>query len=71
MLDHVIVLHRQHLQRLLHEYWAYHHDDRTHLGIDKDAPLIRPVEQRSPGSTVYALRRVGGPHHRYSWRAAA
>ena len=71
VLDHVIVLHRQHLQRLLHEYWAYYHDDRTHLGVDKDAPLIRPVEQRSPGSTVYGLRRVGGLHHRYSWRAAA
>jgi hypothetical protein len=72
LLDHVIVLHEQHLGRLLHEYWAYYHEDRTHLGVDKDAPLSRPIKRRPVAvATVHARRRVGGLHHRYSWRVAA
>ena len=72
LLDHVIVLHEQHLRRLLCDYWTYYHEDRTHLGVDKDAPVPRSVEQRPAGAVVVqARRRVGGLHHRYSWRAAA
>jgi len=72
LLDHVVVLHQRHLRRLLHEYWSYYHDDRTHLGVDKDAPLSRPLELPPPdGATVHARRRVGGLQHRYCWRLAA
>ena len=71
-LDHVIVLHDQHLRRLLCEYWTYYPEDRTHLGVAKDAPVPRSVEQRPAGAVVVqARRRVGGLHHRYFWRAAA
>ena len=67
-----IPLNENHLRRLLREYVAYHHDDRTHDSLDKDAPNRRPVEHRPAcGSEVAASARVGGLHHRYYWRAAA
>ena len=72
LLDHVIVLHDRHLRRLLAEYGAYYHEDRTHLGVGKDAPAGREEERRPAGLAVlHARRRVGGLHHRYCWRAAA
>ncbi len=72
LLDRAIVLDDEHLRRLLGEYLAYYHDDRTHLGVEKDAPLCRPVERRPAGSVaVHARWRVGGLHHRYTWRATA
>jgi len=72
LLDHVVVFNEAHLHRLLTEYVAYYHDDRTHLGLEKDTPIGRPVTPR-PSSTarVVALPRVGGLHHRYVWREAA
>jgi putative transposase len=73
LLDHVIVLDDEHLRRLLSEYLAYYHEDRTHLGIEKDAPVARPVERRpaAGAAAVRARRRVGGLYHRYEWAAAA
>ncbi len=72
LLDHAIVLDDEHLRRLLGEYLAYYHHDRTHLGVEKDAPLARPVERRPAVSVaVNARPRVGGLHHRYTWPAAA
>lgn len=72
LLDHVIVWDDFHLRRLLSEFLAYYHQDRTHLGLDKDAPECRAEERRPVGvAAVRARRRVGGLHHRYSWRAAA
>jgi hypothetical protein len=71
MLDHVIVLNERHLHRLLRDYIAYYNDERVHTRL-RDAPKYRPVETR-PSSTarVVGLPRVGGLHHRYTWRAAA
>jgi hypothetical protein len=37
LLDHVIVLNKRHLKRLMNEYVRYYHDDRTHLGLDKES----------------------------------
>jgi putative transposase len=72
LLDHVVVFHERHLVRLARSYVAYHHQDRTHLGLDKDTPTGRPVTPRpSPTARVVALPRVGGLHHRYEWRDAA
>ena len=47
-LDHVIVLNERSLQRHLQRYIAYYHDWRTHLSLDKDAPVPR-VDQPEPG----------------------
>ena len=72
MLEHVVVLSERHLMRLARSYIDYYHEDRCHLGLDKDAPNERPVESRpSPTAEVVALPRVGGLHHRYEWREAA
>jgi putative transposase len=72
LLDHVVVLGEHHLRRLLRDYVAYYHDERTHLGLGKATPAGRPVEHRPDGeANVVARPRIGGLHHRYEWRAAA
>jgi hypothetical protein len=67
LLDHVIVLNRKHLRRLLNEYVHYYHEDRTHLGLGKDTPGGR-VAAPAPlsGHNVISLPRLGGLHHRYT-----
>ena len=72
LLDHVIALNESHLRRLLREYIAYHQEDRIHDALQKDTPNCRPIENRpSPGAVVVSSARLGGLHHRYSWREAA
>jgi hypothetical protein len=72
ILDHVIALNEQHLRRLVRDYVSYYHDDRIHDFLDKDTPNRRPVESKpSPSATVISSARLGGLHHRYSWREAA
>lgn len=72
LLDHVVVFGARHLVRLVREYADYYHDDRCHLGLDKDTPAGRSVTPRpSDSAQVVALPRVGGLHHRYEWREAA
>jgi hypothetical protein len=52
LLDHAIVLDDRHLRRLLNEYLAYYHEDRTHLAVDKArrwlAPWNRAPTERRP-----------------------
>lgn len=72
LLAYVVVFGRRHLLRLMRSYIDCYHEDRCHLGLDKDTPHERPLDPR-PSSTakVVALPRVGGLHHRYEWREAA
>jgi hypothetical protein len=72
ILDHIIALNEQHLCRILREYVRYHHDERLHDSLAKDAPNGRVVEQR-PGvnANVLSMARLGGLHHRYTWGQAA
>lgn len=65
LLDHVIVLNERHLKRLLKEYVAYYHDDRTHLGLSKETPGGRLASIRTSGAKVISAPRLGGLHHRY------
>jgi transposase InsO family protein len=68
-LDHVIILNRVHLHRLLNSYLSYCHDSRTHRALDQDAPNARAVEL--PDSVKIAeFPMVGGLHHRYRRQAA-
>lgn len=48
LLDHVIVFNEEHLRRLLREFLAYYHDDRTHLSLGKDPPAERAVSSLPP-----------------------
>ena len=72
MLDHIIALNEHHLRRLIRDYVSYYHQDRIHDSLEKDTPNRRPVEHKpSPSATVISSPRLGGLHHRYSWRQAA
>ena len=64
--DHVVVVTEGGLRRILAGPDRYHHA-RTHLALDKDTPLCRPV---ATGGTIVAIPEVGGLHHRYQRRAA-
>lgn len=72
ILDHVVVLNEAHLHRLLSDYVAYFHEDRCHLGLEKDTQNSRAVTPKpSLDAHVVSLPRIGGLHHRYEWRQAA
>jgi len=72
ILDHVIALNEPHLRRLLRDYVSYYHQDRIHDSLEKDTPNRRLIERKpSPQATVISRPRLGGLHHRYSWREAA
>jgi transposase InsO family protein len=67
LLDHVIPLNARHLRRLLNEHIRYYHEDRTHLGLEKDTPARRAPAKVPPTEVhVTSLPRLGGLHHRYT-----
>lgn len=70
LLNHVIVLNERHIKRLMTEYIRYYHDDRTHLGLEKETPAgrVKEANQYMP-CRVLALPRLGGLHHRYQLAA--
>ncbi len=68
-LDHVIVFHEAGLRRILKDYFEYYEKCRTHLSLEKDAPISRPVEPPSLGQVI-ETPKVGGLHHLYTRKAA-
>ncbi len=68
-LDYIIIISRSGLYRILKDYSEYYERSRTHLSLEKDAPISRPVEPHSTGNVV-EIPVVGGLHHRYQRRAA-
>ena len=60
-LNHVPVLGERHLRRVLARYFAYYHQARTHLSLDKDAPDSRSIEPPERG-TIIPIPEVGGLH---------
>jgi putative transposase len=67
--DHVIVFTEAGLLRLMTAYCSYYERSRTHVSLDKDTPIPRPVTPPRDGAIV-AIAEVGGLHHRYERRAA-
>ena len=61
-LDHVVVFGERHLRHLLNSYQSYYNEVRTHLSLQKDAPIPRAV--RSAG-LVIPVPLLGGLHHQY------
>jgi hypothetical protein len=51
-LDHVIVISRTHLRRVLRSYITYYHGARTHLSLEKDAPTPRRVQFVAEGGAI-------------------
>ena len=61
-LDHIVILGEAHLRRILRAYAAYYNRVRTHLSLDKDAPLVRSVERVGD---IVSRPILGGLHHEY------
>lgn len=66
-LDHVIVLNEDHLHRILTEYFAYYHNARAHLSLERNSPNPRAVETAT--GKIASKLYLGGLHHLYT-RAA-
>lgn len=61
-LDHVVVFGERHLRHLLNSYRQYYNEVRTHLSLQKDAPLSRDVRRFGH---VLSVPILGGLHHQY------
>ena len=61
-LGQVLIFGETHLRRILSAYAAYYNQARTHLALQKDAPLRRAV-QRS--GAIVAIPILAGLHHQY------
>jgi transposase InsO family protein len=61
-LDQIVIFGEAHLRRILSAYATYYNQARTHLALQKDAPLHRAV-QRS--GAIVAIPILAGLHHRY------
>ena len=61
-LDQVVIFSEMHLRRILSAYAAYYNQARTHMALQKDAPLHRAV-QRS--GAIVAIPILAGLHHQY------
>src|SRR5271168_2912556 len=61
-LDHVVVFGERHLRHLLLSYQRYYNEVRTHLSLDKDAPVSRTVQAVG---RIVAKSLLGGLHHQY------
>ncbi len=60
-LDHtnrMIILNEDHLTQILKSRFEYYLEDRTHLGLDKDTPIERPV-QNKPCKTTKVIKFPG------------
>jgi transposase InsO family protein len=61
-LDHVVVFGERHLRHLLKSYQKYYNEARTHLFLQKDAPIPRAIQTVGQMLSVPIL---GGLHHQY------
>jgi transposase InsO family protein len=61
-LDHVLIVGERHLRRMLASYSSYYNESRTHLALEKDAPLRRAIQRCGAIITTPIL---SGLHHRY------
>ncbi|MFC1764703.1 integrase core domain-containing protein [Planctomycetota bacterium] len=63
-LDHMIVLNEKHLYSVLDEYINdYYNISRTHMSLEKDSPVPRPVQANGK---IVSKPILGGLHHVYS-----
>ena len=61
-LDRMLIFGEAHLRRVLASYAAYYNQARTHLALQKDAPLHRAI-QRS--GVIVTIPILAGLHHQY------
>jgi transposase InsO family protein len=61
-LDHVVVFGERHLRHVLQSYANYYNQARTHLSLNKDAPVLRAVQAVG---RIVPTPVLGGLHHQY------
>ena len=61
-IDHVVVFGERHLRHVLLSYKDYYNATRTHLSLNKDAPVPRGVEW---AGNIVCRPILGGLHHQY------
>jgi len=61
-LDQMLVFGEAHLRRILSAYATYYNQARTHMALQKDAPLHRAVQRNG---IIIAVPVLSGLHHRY------
>ena len=61
--DHFIVLGERHLRHVLLSYMKYYNGARTHLSLEKDAPVSRAVDR---AGHILCRSILGGLHHQYA-----
>lgn len=69
-LNHMIILGKDHLRRILTAYVEYYNRSCTHFSLDQDCPISRTAQTSDEGSKIVSIPQVGGLHHRYERRAA-
>jgi transposase InsO family protein len=62
-LDHIVVFGERHLRHLLRSYASYYNQARTHLPVNKDAPLPRTIHA---AGRIVQTPFLGGLHHQYN-----
>jgi transposase InsO family protein len=61
-LDQMVICGEAHLRQILSAYSAYYNQARTHLALQKDAPLSRAVQRTG---AIAAIPILAGLHHQY------
>ena len=66
-LDHLLILHEQHLSRVLQAYVAYFNRARPHQGLYQQIPdpLAAALSADARDGPILALPVLGGLHHDY------
>lgn len=67
--DHAIVFGERHCRKLAKQYANYYNLARTHLSLDKDAPVSRPAQPDELGE-ILSRSHLAGLHHEYYRKAA-
>ena len=62
-IDHIVVFGERHLRHVLLSYMTYYNGTRTHLSLNKDAPMSRAAET---AGRILCRPILGGLHHQYT-----
>jgi len=60
--DHIVIFSERHLRHVLLSYMGYYNGTRTHLSLNKDAPISRAAEN---AGRIICRAILGGLHHQY------
>jgi putative transposase len=68
-LDHLVLLGKKHLVRVVNAYVQYFNNARPHQGIHQQLPANPVLTLSPPIGKVMSIPILGGLHHRYEWAA--